>query len=370
VPDLVFTPEQDDLRDAVRRFLADKSPSDTVRRYVEDDGGYDASLWQAMTQQLGLAGLALPEKYGGSGGGMVELGIVLEELGRALACTPYFATVGLAATVLSAYDDDAAKADLLPGIADGSTTATLALAEDDAGWQVARLRATATRTAEGYVLDGTKAYVVDGHTADVLLVVAAGAAGPGLYVVAAEAPGLTRTPVDALDLTRPLARVELAGTPARLVGDEDGGATLQAGLDRCAIALANEQAGAAARCLDMSVDYAKVRVQFGRPIGSFQAIKHKCADMLLEVESARSLAYWAAAVADDDEDRPLAAAMAQAYCSEACTHVAEENVQVHGGIGFTWEHDAHLFLRRAKSSELLFGDPGFHRERIAAILGV
>jgi alkylation response protein AidB-like acyl-CoA dehydrogenase len=365
---LLFSPEQDELRDSVCRFLADKAPMTAVRAYV-DGGAYDDALYAAMAGQLGLTGLAVPEKFGGAGYSVVELGIVLEEMGRALTPSPYFATAGLAVPALLATDDDAAKAALLPGLADGSVTATLALAELDGRWDLEALATTASSSADGWTLDGTKAYVVDGHTADLLLVAARSSAGVGLYAVEATASGLTREHTPSLDLTRSLATVTLAKTPARLVGEADGAAALAEALDVVAVALAHEQVGGAARCLEMAVDYAKVRVQFGRPIGSFQAIKHMCAEVLLEVESARAAAYWSASELDSDE-ATLAAAMAQAYCSETYTHAAEANVQVHGGIGYTWEHDAHLYLRRAKSSELLFGTPGSYRDRLATLIGI
>jgi alkylation response protein AidB-like acyl-CoA dehydrogenase len=273
-------------------------------------------------------------------------------MGAALQVSPYFATVALAAQTLVASGDDAAQARWLPGIADGSVTATVALAEEDGAWSTERLQ-----TSYDGAVTGTKMFVVDGHTADLILVVAQ----DGVYAVEGNAEGVTRTALDAVDPTRRLARLDLVAVPALQVGE--GLDWLP--LDAITIALAAEQVGGAQRCLDMSVDYARIRVQFGRPIGSFQAIKHKLADVLLRVESARSAAYHAAAAGD-----PASAAVAGAYCAEAFTHAAKENVQVHGGIGFTWEHDAHLFLKRAKSSELLFGTPAQHRRRLADLVGI
>jgi alkylation response protein AidB-like acyl-CoA dehydrogenase len=367
-----FTPEQDELRHALRRFLTDKSPTSEVRRLMETDEGYDPLVWKQMADQLGLQGLAVPEEYGGAGFSPVELAIVFEEMGRALLCAPYFSTVGMAAQTLLAAADEAAKQDYLPRIADGSTVATVAVTEEDGRWGLGAIGTTATASGDSWALDGTKMFVVDAHIADLLLVVARTDTGLGLFAVDGGAPGLTRSALSALDLTRKLARVDLAQTPARLVSPPgDATESLSTALDLTLAALAAEQAGGAERCLEMAVDYAKIRVQFGRPIGSFQAIKHKCADMLVEVESAKSAAYYVAwAAADGSTELAVAASMAKAYCSDAFFHVAAENIQVHGGIGFTWEHDAHLYFRRAKSDQLLFGDAHHHRARLADLVGI
>ncbi|MBW3668569.1 MAG: acyl-CoA/acyl-ACP dehydrogenase [Actinobacteria bacterium] len=367
-----FSEEQEELRKSVRRFLEDKSPSTEVRRLMETTEGYDAAVWDQMANQLGLQGLAIPEEFGGSGYGYVELIVVLEEMGRALLCAPYFSTIALAANALLASGDDAAKKEFLPGIASGETIATVALTEDSGRWDEAGITATANKAGDGYTLDGTKSFVLDGHTASLILVAARTGAGIGLFAVDGGAAGLTRTPLSTMDQTRKQARLELSGVPARLVGGEgDGWRILGKTLDLAAIALAAEQVGGAQLCLEMAVQYAKDRVQFGRPIGSFQAIKHKCADMLLEVESAKSAAYYAGwAAAEDNDEVPVVASLAKAYCSDAYFHAAAENIQIHGGIGFTWEHDAHLYFKRAKSSELLFGDPAYHRELLAQRIGL
>jgi alkylation response protein AidB-like acyl-CoA dehydrogenase len=302
----------------------------------------------------------------------VELIVVLEEMGRSLLCAPYFATIALAANAILASRDDAAKKELLPGIATGDTIATLAFTEDNGRWDEGGITTTATRAGDGWTLDGHKMFVLDGHVANLLVVAARTPAGLSLFAVEGDAPGLTRTPLATMDQTRKQARLELAGTPGRLIG-ADGGASagLSRTLDLAAVALAAEQVGGAQRCLDMSVEYAKERVQFGRPIGSFQAIKHKCADMLLEVESAKSAAYYAGwAAAESSDELPVVASLAKAYCSDAYFHAAAENIQIHGGIGFTWEHDAHLYFKRAKSSELLLGDPTYHRELLAQRIGL
>jgi alkylation response protein AidB-like acyl-CoA dehydrogenase len=367
-----FSEEQEELRSSVRRFLEDKSPSTEVRRLMDTESGFDRAVWDQMANQLGLQALAIPEEYGGAGFSYVELIVVFEETGAALLCAPLFSTVALAANALLSSADESAKQDLLPGIAAGETIATLALTEDTGRWDLDGITLQASRQGDAWKLDGHKMFVIDGHEADLVLVAARTPAGVSLFAVAGDAPGLTRTSLATMDQTRKQARLELSGVTARLVG-EDGGAgpVLTRTLDLAAVALAAEQVGGAQRCLDMSVEYAKTRIQFGRPIGSFQAIKHKCADMLLEVESAKSAAYYAGwAAADDSEELPVVASLAKSYCSEAFFHAAAENIQIHGGIGFTWEHDAHLYFKRAKSSELLLGDPSYHRELLAERIGI
>ena len=364
-----FSEEQEELRKSVRRFLDEKSPVTEVRRLMETVEGYDPAVWKQMGEQLGLQGLAIPEEYGGSGYGYVELGVVLEEMGKSLLCAPFFSTVALAANALLASGDEAAKKAHLPGIADGTTIATVAFTEANGKWTEDGI--TATATADGKIT-GEKMFVLDGHTADLIIVAARAPKGVSLYAVTKGAAGLSATALPTMDQTRKQAKLTLSNTPGTLIGAEGSGwATLSKMLDKAAIALAAEQVGGAQRCLDMAVDYAKVRVQFGRPIGSFQAIKHKCADMLLEVESAKSAAYYAMWAASEDNDEvPVVASLAKSYCSEAYFHATAENIQIHGGIGFTWEHDAHLYFKRAKSSELLFGDPTFHREQLAQRIGI
>jgi alkylation response protein AidB-like acyl-CoA dehydrogenase len=367
-----FSEEQEELRSSVRRFLEDKSPMTEVRRLMETTDGYDPAVWKQMGEQLGLQAIAIPEEYGGAGFGYVELTVIFEEMGAALLCAPYFSTVALATNALLSCGDESAKKDFLPGIAAGETIATLALTEDTGRWDLDAVSLAAKGKGGDWKLEGHKMFVIDGHTADLLLVAGRSAKGVSLFAVEGSAPGITRTPLATMDQTRKQARIEFSGTPARLLG-EDGGAgpALSRTLDLAAVALAAEQVGGAQRCLDMAVDYAKTRIQFGRPIGSFQAIKHKCADMLLEVESAKSAAYYAGwAAAEDSEELPVVASLAKSYCSEAYFHAAAENIQIHGGIGFTWEHDAHLYFKRAKSSELLLGDPSYHRELLAQRIGI
>jgi alkylation response protein AidB-like acyl-CoA dehydrogenase len=367
-----FTEEQEELRKTVRAFLEAKSPETAVREQMETNAGYDAAVWGQMGEQLGLQGLAIPEEFGGSGYSFVELGIVLEEQGRALLCAPFFSTVVLAANTLLHSGDDAAKAAHLPGIAAGTTIASLAFTEPSGKWDESGITTEATAAGDGWSLNGVKSFVIDGHTASLIIVAARTAKGVSLFTVAGDAAGLTRTALSTMDQTRKQAKLEFANTPATLIGTEgEGWAVLSAVLDLAAVGLAAEQVGGAQKVLEMAVEYAKVRVQFGRPIGSFQAIKHKCADMLLEVESAKSAAYygmWCAA--EQNDELPSVASLAKAYCSEAYFHATAENIQIHGGIGFTWEHPAHLYFKRAKSSELLFGDPTYHRELLAQRIGI
>jgi alkylation response protein AidB-like acyl-CoA dehydrogenase len=367
-----FSDEQQEFRRVVRRFVEARSPEAAVREQMETERGFDAAVWSEMAGPLGLQGLIVPEAYGGQGFGAVELAIVLEEMGRALLCAPYFATVALAANALLHAGDDGARAALLPGVAAGETIATLAFCEPSGRWDASGIETRARRDGAAWRISGTKSYVLDGHVADLVLVAAVTAAGVSLFHVAGDAAGLTRTPLRTLDPTRKQARLDFDGAPAALVGADGAGEhVLSSVLDLAAVALAAEQVGGAQRCLDMSVEYAKQRVQFGRPIGAFQAIKHKCADVLLEVESARSAAYYAAwCAAELGEELPAVASLAKAYCSDAYVHAASENIQIHGGIGFTWEHPAHLYFRRAKSSALLLGDSSYQRELLAQRINI
>jgi alkylation response protein AidB-like acyl-CoA dehydrogenase len=367
--------EQEELRASVRRFLADRAPMSRVRELM-DGGETDWAVWEQAGTQLGLQGLAIPESYGGAGFSFAEQAVVLEEFGAALYGGPYLASAVLAATALLASPDEEARRGLLPDIASGQTVATLAFAEDGGSWDPAAIRLSAVKDGPGvngaWRLDGHKSFVLDGATAGLILVVATTDAGLSLFAVEGDADGLGRAALPALDQTRQLARLEFAGVTGRLIGSPgDGAAALDRALDVAAVALAAEQLGGAQRALDMAVEYAKVRRQFDRPIGSFQAIKHRCADLLLEVESLRSaVGYAAAAVADSPAEIPVLAPLVKAYASETYFHVAAENIQIHGGIGFTWEHDAHLYFKRAKSSELFLGDAAYHRERLATRIGL
>ena len=362
-----------ELRASVREFLEAKSPEEAVRKLMDSEPRFDPAVWAQAADQLRLPGLAIPEEYGGDGFGLVELGVVLEEMGRALFCAPFFATVVLAAQGLLASGDKEACARFLPGIASGRTTATLAVAEEHGSWDPAMVSARAVPDGDGgWTLGGRKCFVVDGTTADLILVVARTVAGPTLFAVQRDASGLSAEPMETLDATRAMARLTLDAVPATLVGAQGAGGRIMAKvLDIASVGLAAEQTGGARRCLEASADYARVRHQFGRPIGSFQAIKHKCADMLVQVELAEAASREAARLADENSpDFPVAAAVAHACCSRAYMLAAMENIQVHGGIGFTWEHPAHLYFRRAKSSQLLFGGPAVYHERLLERLGI
>jgi len=346
---LGVTEELQELRDSVRRFLADRAPISRVRELMETEDGIDRAVWEQAGTQLGLLGLAIPEEYGGAGFSFAEQAIVLQELGAALYSGPYLASGVLAATALLASPDEGARRDLLPAIAAGEVIATVAFTEDDGSWDPAAARLAAVKAGDSWRLDGHKSFVLDGGAA-----------------------GLTRTVLPTLDQTRKLARLEFDGVQARLIGSPgDAAAVMDRVLDVAAIALAAEQLGGAQRALDMTVEYTKVRHQFGRPIGSFQGLKHRLADLLLEVESLRSaVTYAASAVAEGSPEVPVLAPLVKAYASDTYFHVAAESIQMHGGIGFTWEHDAHLYFKRAKSSELFLGDASYHRERLAARIGI
>jgi alkylation response protein AidB-like acyl-CoA dehydrogenase len=364
--------EQEELRASVRRFLADRAPISAVRELMDTDDGLDAGVWRQAGEQLGLQGIAIPEEYGGAGFSFAEQAIVLEELGAALYGGPYLASAVFAATALLTSPDEDARKAYLPGIASGEVIATLAFTEEDGSWDPEAIRLTAIDGADGWRLDGRKSFVLDGHTASLILVIARTGDELSLFAVPGDASGLTRTALPTLDQTRKLARLDFSAVAAMLIGSVgDGAAVLSHTLDVGAIAQAAEQLGGAQRALDMAVEYAKVRHQFGRPIGSFQAIKHRCADLLLEVESLRSaVQYAAAAVAEGSAEVPVVAALVKAYASDVYFHVAAENIQIHGGIGFTWEHDAHLYFKRAKASELFLGDASYHREHLATRIGL
>ncbi len=377
-----FSEDQNELRRTARRFLEVASSEARVRSAMETERGYDPATWAQLSEELAWTALTIPEEYGGLGLSYLDLHPLMEEIGRALLCAPFLSTVGLGANALMIGGSEAQKELHLPRIAAGETRATLAFAETNRRMDAAGVEASYVRNGAGYLLSGAKSYVLDGHTADLLIVAArsersagTGADGVSLFLVPDDADGVKRKWLPTMDQTRRLASVELQDVTVpddALLGDEGRGWRLcERTLDLARIALAAEQVGAAEMCLEMSVEYAKVRKQFGRPIGSFQAIKHKCADMLTLVESARSAAFYASALATQGGDGlEEAASSAKAYCSDAFFHCAAEMIQIHGGIGFTWEHPAHLYFKRAKATENLFGGPTFHRERVAAQMGL
>ncbi len=381
-----FSDEQQALAGSARKFLAAHSGSTAVRRAMESESGFETALWTRIAEELGWAAIPIPESYGGLGLGAVEVSAVMEEMGRTLTCVPFLSTVCLATPALLLLGSEQQKAEWLPRVASGSIRAVLAWAEKAGRIEPGEIGCVARPTASGFTLSGAKTLVVDGHTADLAIVVAReeaseGVEGVRLFLVPGDQPGVTSSRLPTMDSTRRLARIVLdeVRLPRTALMGEAGSCwrALTHTLDLASIALAAEQVGGADRYLELALEYAKVRVQFGKPIGSFQAIKHKCADMLVRVESARSAVRYAAEVAAQDpaaagegDDLATAAAMARSYASDAYLHCAAENIQIHGGIGFTWEHDAHLFFKRARSSATLLGDPAFHRERIAQAIGL
>ncbi|MGC9378820.1 acyl-CoA dehydrogenase family protein [Streptomyces sp. MH13] len=352
-----LTEEQEELRSAVRSLL------------TRHEG---AAAWEPLAEQIGAAGLAVPEEYGGAGGGARDVHVLMEELGRGLSPLPLLGSAVLTAGALLASGDKEACGRLLPPLAEGRSVGALAWAERGS-WDAAAVRAEALPGPDGaWRVTGTKEYVLDWPGVGLLLVAARTAAGVSLFEVAVDAPGAHRTPAVTMDGTRGQARWVLDGAEGRLIGvDGDGERTLAHVRDLGCAALAAEQVGAAGRCLELTVAYARDRVQFGRPIGSFQAVKHRLADAYVLVESARSAALGAAFAADEDPAAlPRAAAVAKSVCSEAFSAVAGETIQLHGGIGITWEHDAHRYFKRAHGAGELFGAPARHRARLAAGLGL
>ena len=366
-----FTAEQEQFRDIVARFLRETSPTVEVRRLMETDAGFDAEVWDRLNRELGLSAVHVPEAFGGQGFSLVELGIVCEEMGRALLCAPYFSSAVLTASAILHAADDSQKADLLPPLASGERRGAVAVTEAGGRWDPAGIEATATRNDTAWRIDGEKCFVIDGHTADFLVVAArapgsTGEDGISFFTVAGDAAGLERQLLKTVDSTRKQARLTFRGVAAEPLGTPGAGApALERLRDDAITALANEMVGGAQQMLDSAVEYTKLRMQFGRQIGSFQAVKHKCADMLLDVELAKSAAYQAAsAVADNDPDASALASLAKAAASDAYLQAAADCIQLHGGIGFTWDNDTHLWFKRAKSSEVLLGDATTHRERM------
>jgi alkylation response protein AidB-like acyl-CoA dehydrogenase len=377
--DFGFSEEQEMLRTSARDFLAKESPMTYVRRMMEDETGHTEQLWRKMAE-LGWMGLILPEDFGGSGLDFVDMVVVLEEMGRVVLPGPFFSTVILAGVAIAEGGSQKQKEAYLPRIADGSLKATLASLEPSGRWDAEGIQLQAKPAGGGYTLDGTKLFVPDANVADLFVVAgrapgSKGVEGLSLFLVDGKAPGITITMLKTMDQTRKLGEVVFKDVAvdrdAVLGAPGQGWKLLDRVADRAKVGLAAEMCGGAQKVLEMSVDYAKVREQFGKPIGSFQAIQHKCANMLVEVESSKSITYYAAwAVANDVAEAPLAAAMAKAYTSDAYRHTAGEGIQIHGGIGFTWEHDMHIYFKRAKSSEVSFGDATWNRELVAQHIGL
>jgi alkylation response protein AidB-like acyl-CoA dehydrogenase len=366
VAEFRFTDEQVQLRAAVRKFSTENFDESTVRRLMESDPTFDAKVWARLGGELGVLGLSVPESDGGVGGTLVDQAVAVEELGAMLACGPLFGTVFLAIPALVAASSGRARDELLNELVEGRRTAAFAVADRAGAFDPAAV----TVTASGDTVTGTVEWVVDAGAADELLVAAKGPDGVALCAVDATGPGVKRTPLVTLDLTRPQANIEFTEAPARLIADAgDAQRVIEHALHVASALLAVEQVGAAQHLLDLSVDYAKSRLQFGRPIGSFQAVKHRLADVLVDVEHARSTAYHAVwALTDGSDDAALATSIAQAVCSAALSHVATDTIQVHGGIGFTWEHQAHLYFKRAATDAALLGTAEQHRSRVAALV--
>ena len=374
-----FNEEQELLRNTARKFFENECGSDTVRRLMETPEGISAELWKKLAEQ-GWLGLIYPEQYDGTGLGLVDLVVLMEEMGRAVAPGPYFSTVLLGGLAILEAGSDAQKKEWLPRIAAGDKRVTLAWMEPSAQLGPAGVTLTAVKRGETFTLSGTKLFVHDAHTADALVVAArtrpgAGADGVSLFLLPKGASGLEVTLLPTMDQTRKLCEVACSdvtvGADALLGAAGAGWAPLSRVLDRATVALCAEMCGGAQKVLDMTVEYAKIRQAFGRPIGSYQGVKHRAADMLVDVENSKSITYYAAWALDEGSpEAPLAVSMAKAYVSDAYRRVAAAGIQLHGGIGFTWEHDLHLYFKRAKGSEFTFGDATHHRERVAQLVNL
>jgi alkylation response protein AidB-like acyl-CoA dehydrogenase len=362
--------EQRALRSAVADLMARHASEAQVRTLMATETGFDRKLWHELAA-MGLTGLLIGEDHGGAGAGPVEMGIAMEEMGRALLVSPFLSTAVLVPSLLAEVDEAAECAAVLPRIAAGELIASVAFAEDDSARLPATIATSAGAIGDAWHVTGYKHFVLDGQSAELFYVLAGTDAGPAVFAVDAGATGLAVAPLTTVDLTRKQCRVQFVDTPAHLIGRLGAGVEVfTAALDRAAVALVSEQAGGARRVAEMATEYAKTRYQFGRAIGSFQAVKHMCADMLLEAESAVSAARFVAdSFAQRAPSRVADLALAQAYCSDAFVFVAATNIQVHGGIGFTWEHPAHLYLRRARSDAQLLGSPSWHRERYLRQIG-
>jgi alkylation response protein AidB-like acyl-CoA dehydrogenase len=370
--DFGLNEDQETLARYARDFLTNECPTSFVRKMMDHETAHDQDLYGHMAQ-LGWMGIAVPEEFGGQGMTYVDLAVLMEEMGRALVPGPFFASVCLALPLLLGAGSDEQKRTIASGIATGERIATVAYTEAAGRLDEAGVEMTAREQGAGFVLSGSKQFVLDAHVADTIFVAARTPDGVTLFAVDVTAPGVSVTQQQTMDSTRRWCEVAFENVevgPDVVVGDPGRGwAPLERSLQRSIAMLSAECVGGAQRVLDLSVDYARERVQFGRPIGSFQAVKHKCAEMLVDVELARSAMYYAAwAASEDDSELPLAASIAKAHCGEAYTRVASTGIHVHGGIGFTWEHDLHLYFKRAKVNEVFVGDPTYHRELVARLV--
>ena len=375
-----FSEEQEMLRDATRRFLDNECPTSFVRKMMEDDSAHATEMWKKVAEQ-GWPAILIDEAHGGVGGSFLDMVVILEEMGRSLLPGPFLATALLGTPAIIAGGSDEQKRSILPGVAAGETTLTLALAEQSGRYDAGGVSLAATAKGEDFSLSGEKFFVPDAHVADQIVVVARTGQGStaedgiSVFVVDAKAPGVTITQLKTVDMTRRQCHVafqDVAVSGAQVLGGVGAGwPIVQRTLDQAMAGLCTEMVGTGQQALDMAVAYAKERVQFGKPIGSFQAVKHKCVDMMVQVENARSLTYYAAWTVDENvPEARQAVPMAKAYCSDMCKTVTSEAIQVHGGIGFTWEHDMHLFYRRGLASEAAFGSAPVHREVVAQELNL
>jgi alkylation response protein AidB-like acyl-CoA dehydrogenase len=377
--DFGFNQEQELLRNTARKFLENECNSEFVRARMAEPAGVTDAFWAKLAEQ-GWTGLVYPEEFGGTGLGFVDLTVLMEEMGRAVMPGPFFSTLLGGLTILET-GSAAQKKEWLTKIAGGEAKAALAFTEPNARWDAAAVAVTAHEAGGTFTLSGTKLFVLDAHVADVIVVVARTREskrpeeGLSLFLVPKGARGLTVKLLPTMDQTRKLCEVKfddvVVGADA-LMGPRDGAWTpLARVLDRATVALCAEMCGGAQRVLDMTTEYAKIRIAFGKPIGSYQGVKHRAADMLVESENAKSLTYYAAWAVDENvPEAPLAASMAKAYASDAFRKITGAGIQLHGGIGFTWEHDLHLYFKRAKSSEFTFGDASYHRERVAQLINL
>ena len=377
--DIGFSEEQELLRDTARKFLDSACPTKFVRERMATPEAVTPGFWSQLAAQ-GWLGINFAEEEGGSGLGLVDLVVLMEEMGRAVMPGPYLATVLLGGAAIRAAGSAAQRREYLPHIAEGRLKATLAATESNARWDASGITLKAQPERAGFNLSGTKLFVPDAHLAEILVVAARTRDGStmedgvSLFVVPKDAAGLTVAAMPSIDETRKLFEVRFVNVAApqtALLGElHRGWPALARVYDAAAVALAAEMCGGAQRVLEMTVEYAKLRETFGKPIGSYQGVKHKCADMLVEVENAKSLTYYAAwAIDEGAADAPLAVSMAKSYTSDASRKVSNAGIQLHGGIGMTWEHDLHLYMKRAKASEVAFGDATWHRERVASLIG-
>tara|TARA_R110000796_G_scaffold44698_3_gene108838 strand:+ start:63155 stop:64312 length:1158 start_codon:yes stop_codon:yes gene_type:complete len=379
-----FTEEQKMIRDTAQAFLAEVSSSNAIRSAMDTEQGFDPQIWQRICEEMYWQAIHIPEEYGGMGLGYVDLVVMLEQMGRYLLCSPFFSTVCLASNALIVAGTDEQKQQYLTQICEGSLTATLAYTSKNGQWDATAVQGIVTAQGDDYVLNGTYRYVLDGHTAQLLIVAARsegseGEQGISLFAIDSDTPGVKRTWLPTMDQTRKQAEIvfdNVRVSSSQLMGEENNAwPQLNKVLQLAAIAIAAEQVGGSQQVLDLTVEYTKERVQFGRPIAGFQAVKHQAADMMLRTEVARSAVYYAACVAEEALSGGLladelgeAASVAKSYCSEGYFKNAGDALQLHGGVGFTWEYDVHLYFKRAKSSELFLGDAAYHREHVATLL--